>query len=77
MSAVFTTGWVIWLAGFVVLESIALARKEPGDTLSEHVWKWFRVKDYRPSPLVWLARVPLLVGGVWLTGHLGFGLWSW
>lgn len=72
----FTVGWIAWLLGFVALEGIALARKAKGDTLSEHVWGWFRVRDARPTPLVWLLRVPLLVGGVWLTGHLAFGLWS-
>lgn len=72
----FTVAWVVWLLGFAVLEGVALARKAPGDTLSEHVWSWFRVRDERPTPLVWLLRVPLLIGGVWLTGHLAFGWWS-
>lgn len=34
------------------------------------------VDDPRPTPLVWLTRVPLLIGGVWLTGHLGMGWWT-
>ncbi len=68
--------WITWIAAFAALEGIALARKTPNDTLSEHVWKWFRIRDPRPTALTWLLRVPLLIGGVWLTGHLAFGWWT-
>lgn len=37
----FTWSWVAWLAAFGVIEGIALFNKRKGDTLSEHVWKWF------------------------------------
>ncbi|MFF3055009.1 hypothetical protein [Streptomyces sp. NPDC057909] len=33
--------WVGWLAAFVVIEGKALFNKTEGDTLSEHVWRWF------------------------------------
>lgn len=39
--------WLAWLAWFLAVEGIALARKEPGDTLSEHVWKWFKVRTVK------------------------------
>ncbi|ROO85564.1 hypothetical protein EDD29_3110 [Actinocorallia herbida] len=70
----FTLSWVIWILAFVLLEGAALARRAPGDTLSEHVWRWFRVKDPRPTALTWVLRAVLLTGCVWLTGHLAFGL---
>lgn len=73
---IFTIGWVAWILGFVLLEGIALARKPLGDTLSEHVWTWFRVRDRRPTVLTWAGRGVLLIAGVWLTGHLAFGWWT-
>ncbi|GAB2829255.1 hypothetical protein GCM10022221_29680 [Actinocorallia aurea] len=69
----FTLAWVIWILAFVLLEGAALARPEPGDTFSEHVWRWFRVKDPRPTALTWILRALLVAGGVWLTTHLAFG----
>lgn len=75
--SVWTVAWVLWIAAFAVIEGLALARKEKGDTLSEHVWKWFAVKDENAHPVWrWVGRVLLLTGGVWLTGHLAFGWWS-
>jgi hypothetical protein len=72
-----TIAWLIWIGAFCVIEGAALARKQRNDTLSEHVWRWFKVGgDTRPTPLVWLLRLPLIVGGVWLTMHLTFGIWS-
>ncbi|MDX6740754.1 hypothetical protein [Actinocorallia sp. A-T 12471] len=73
---VFTLAWIGWIAAFVVIEGVALARRAPGDTLSEHVWRWLRVRDARPTPLTWALRLLLVAGGVWLTGHLAFGWWS-
>lgn len=35
--------WVGWLGAFAVIEGVALARDDRGDTLSEHVWKWFAI----------------------------------
>lgn len=44
MELTFTLLWVAWILMFVVVESVALARDMPGDTLSEHIRKWFSVK---------------------------------
>lgn len=71
---VFTWLWIAWGAAFLVIEGVALVNKQPGDTLSEHVWRWFRIKGKSPS---WTAaRFGLLAFLVWLTGHLAFGLWA-
>lgn len=54
--------WVVWGLMFVVVETIALCTDLPGDTLSEHVRKWFSVKTK-------LGRTIFLV--VWA----GFAIW--
>lgn len=71
-----TVAWVLWIAAFAVIEGLALARKAKGDTLSEHVWKWFAVRDKSNPVWHWAGRILLLIGGVWLTGHLAFGWWT-
>jgi hypothetical protein len=75
-NALFTAGWLAWIVGFAVLEGAALRRRRTGDTLSEHVWRWFAVLGPRSSVRTWAGRLALLAGGVWLTGHLAFGIWS-
>lgn len=68
----FTALWLVWLLMFLGIEGAALFRKERGDTLSEHVWKWFSVKDKAPG---WIARrVALLAFLLWLFLHLGWGM---
>jgi len=71
-----TYGWIAWVLMFLGLESKALISKEVGDTLSEHVWKWFSVRDKRNTPVTMTLRGVLVVFLVWLTGHLGFGMWT-
>jgi hypothetical protein len=61
---------------FAIQEGWALADKDRGDTLSEHVWAWFHIRDARPTPLVWAGRAFLIIGAVWLGGHFAFGIWS-
>lgn len=72
----FTIFWVVWALAAIPVEIWALIRKDRGDTLSEHVWKWFKVMDDRPTVWTWLWRVPLFVFLAWLTGHLAFGWWT-
>ncbi|GAA2082593.1 hypothetical protein [Actinomadura alba] len=74
--SVWTVLWIVWIAAFATLEGLALRDKRPGDTLSEFVWRVFRVRDRRPTVATWIGRGLLLIGGVWLTGHLAFGWWS-
>ncbi len=73
---IWTIAWLAWIAGFAALEGAALFSKTPGATLSAHVWKWFRIRDKRPTAATWAGRAVLLIGGIWLTGHLALGIWS-
>ena len=41
----YTWLWIGWLLAFIGIETAALLNKDSGDTLSEHVWKWFSVKE--------------------------------
>jgi hypothetical protein len=76
--------WICWIAGFVLLEGIALARQSYGDTLSEQVWKLFGIGRKDPEtgemirpPWSWhvqLRRAVLLMGLCWLAAHLLTGL---
>lgn len=74
----YTWTWIIWLGTFVVAEAFALFNKKPGDTLSEHAWRWFAVKDEADASV---AKQPLRVRRVvligflgWLLVHLGWGV---
>jgi len=58
----YTIAWIAWLTAFAVIEGAALADKDEGDTLSEHVRKWFATHT-RPGRLAFAA--------VWL----GFAGW--
>lgn len=37
--------WLAWLGMFLFIEIPAAVNKQSGDTLSEHVWRWFNIKD--------------------------------
>lgn len=64
----YTIAWLLWLAMFGVVEGIAVFNKQAGDTLSEHVWKWFSIRDKGKG---WLARRTVLGGFlVWLLLHM-------
>ena len=65
--SVYTVIWMIWVVTFLVVEGVALAKKQPGTTLSANVWNWFHVYDYS-----WrgrLGRFFLLVLTCWLAVH--------
>jgi len=74
---VFTVGWLIWIGFFAIEEGIALTNKRNGDTLSEHVWRWFAIPEAgtkadgkRPSTVgMRLRRFVLLAFMVWLVLH--------
>ncbi|ADE43486.1 gp19 [Streptomyces phage phiSASD1] len=71
-----TLSWVVWLAAFVVIEGLALLRKRPDDTLSEHVWRWFAVaRATQPDGRTRLRRFMLLAGMSWLSVHFLTGGW--
>lgn len=68
----YTWLWIAWGAMFLVIEGTALKNHDPGDALSEHVWRWFRVRGESAS---WnVGRLLLLGGLVWLTVHLVWGV---
>jgi hypothetical protein len=63
----YTVLWLIWLAMFGAIEGAALVNARLGDTLSEHIWRWFAVRD---KPAGWRARrVTLLAFLAWLVAH--------
>lgn len=67
----FTVAWIMWFVFFAVVEGIALIRKKPGATLSEHIWEWFRIRD---KPRQWTVRRGVLAGFlVWLLVHMVAG----
>jgi hypothetical protein len=64
-----TIAWLVWLGLFVLIEGFAIARREPGDTLSEQVWAFIRGKPAR-----WVMLAGFLL---WLVWHfLGMGRWG-
>ena len=69
----YTVAWLFWFVFFLAAEGWALFNKRADDTLSEHVWRWFRVQDPRPTWLVVAARVVLGLFLAWLCLHLTFG----
>ena len=65
-----TIAWLLWLAMFAVIEGAALFRKGKDDTLSEHIWKWFKIRESRQ----WNWRRAVLAGFlVWLLVHMVAG----
>jgi hypothetical protein len=70
----YTWLWAAWIAMFGVIEWKAIANKDKGDTLSEHVWKLIGKRDYQKQGLWLLWRIG--VGGllVWLIAHFFGGL---
>ena len=68
----FTVAWLLWFGMFAAVEGIAIVRKARGDTLSEHMWKWFKIND---KPRQWTVRRGVLaVFLVWLTVHMTAGI---
>ncbi|WP_254708967.1 hypothetical protein [Streptomyces lunaelactis] len=67
----FTAAWVGWIASFCVIEGVALYRKQPDDTLSEHIWRWFHTaKGTVPDRTTRLRRFVLVAFMAWLSAHL-------
>lgn len=66
-----TWAWIAWLGAFAAIEGKALFNKEKGDTLSEHVWRWFSTQKVDNDPTGWvrLRRFTLLAFMAWLSVH--------
>jgi len=83
--------WGLWIAAFLAVELTAVFNARLGDTSSEAWWRYLRIKTgpvvtqdgkriqyFKPWPL-WIAvplRLVVVAFGIWLIGHLGFGLWG-
>lgn len=62
-----TALWLLWGSMFVAIEAPAVLNKTKGDTLSEHIWKWFAIKD---KTSWWLVRRGILAAFLlWLVTH--------
>lgn len=60
--------WIAWIVAFFALEVPALLNKREGDTLSEHLWRWFSINE---QGHFWrLRRFALLAILAWLAAHL-------
>ena len=63
--------WMGFIAYFVVVEGIAIKRKERGDTLSEKTWNIIFKDKARKQPRIWFY---FLGGGmIWLFVHFMTG----
>ena len=70
----YTCLWIIWGLFFLAIEGAAIANKQSGDTLSEHVWKWIGKKGYeKPSGYKW-RRAVLGFFLLWLIIHFFTGV---
>lgn len=75
--SVYTILWLLWGLMFAVVEGAAIIDKRSGDTLSEHVWKWFAVRVSAGSTpkARGLRRLALLSFMAWLSTHFLTGGW--
>lgn len=67
MNTAFTALWIGWIVGFFAIEGVALKRKAPGDTLSEHFRHWFHVRKTW-GRWAWLATSGLFFA--WFVPHI-------
>jgi hypothetical protein len=62
-----TASWIMWLIMFGAIELPALLNKSKGDTLSEHVWRFFSIREKSNG---WRARRFVLLSFLaWLITH--------
>ena len=65
-----TRAWLAWIAAFFVIEGSALARHQPQNTLSDHVWAWANVpRHLAPTRETRMRRLALLAFVAWLSAH--------
>lgn len=62
-----TALWIGWALAFAVIEGAALKNDVPGDTLSEHLRRWFSTDTHRGRWL-WLATSGLFFA--WFVTHI-------
>lgn len=74
--------WIMWIViaifGFFLLEIPALFTKEYGDTLTERLREWGRVrkdgKMVKSEKILLAALLFFTAVGIWLPGHI-FSVW--
>jgi hypothetical protein len=64
---IWTVLWVAWGLAFAGIEAAALHNDMPGDTLSEHLRKWFRT-DTHTGRTVWAIASGIFFG--WFAIHI-------
>lgn len=62
-----TWAWVLWGLAFAVIEGAALINKEQGDTLSEHLRKWFNTGS-KAGRWAWLVTAGVFFA--WFVTHI-------
>ena len=67
MSLPYTVAWIVVIGAGLILEALALLRKEKGDTLSEHTW-WL----LRRHTIVWFLMLAL---AAWTVIHFFARTW--
>ena len=72
---VFSWLWIAWGVLFMIIEGVAIVRKERGDTLSELVWAWFQLRGRKDDKKPWqvILRIVFMAFWCWLTVHFLFG----
>jgi hypothetical protein len=66
----FEIAWAAWAGAFLIVEGVALARKDKNDTLSEQVWRLFHTaKGQRKDGTTQARRAVLVMFLAWLTAH--------
>lgn len=72
--------WIAWLAlaggGFTILETIALANRRDGDTLSENIRRWLGITppNARRRVTVPVFAAVLILFVVWFIPHIVFNI---
>lgn len=64
---IWTALWIAWGLAFALIEGVALANDTPGDTLSEHLRKWFRT-DTHLGRSAWLVASGVFFA--WFVVHI-------
>ncbi|MCD2462445.1 hypothetical protein MBT42_02615 [Streptomyces sp. MBT42] len=66
----FEIAWAAWAGAFVVIEGVALYRKDKNDTLSEQVWKIFHTaQGQQKTKTTQVRRAVLTMFLAWLVAH--------
>lgn len=66
--SIWTIAWLLWGAIFFAIEIPAVRNKQPGDTLSEHVWK-FLGRGENQTRWIQSRRIVFLAFWAWLSFH--------